>query len=181
MLTHTYGFSFPLTIPFYDALPKFFYGSFSLIFQVKAKNNQPQHAELIYKRIIDELLTENDEEECDHAKLAVTTLLLALHVQRSGGEPKKTRSVFLRFFRLVNERSERCACSAKVLIAFALFEMKQGNSLKSLEIVLKAITLDPTVRPVLNWKQFRESMERRRYRQLQSREQRRLIKQRLGP
>ena len=145
----------------------------------KAKDGQPRHAELIYQKIIQELLSENEEEDCDHAKLAVTTLLLALHVQRSGGDPKKTRSVFLRFFRLVNQRSDPCACSAKVLIAFALFEMKQGNSLKSLEIVLKAIKLDPAVRPVLNWKQFRDSMERRRQQQMRSREQRRLLKERL--
>jgi len=146
----------------------------------KAKDGKPKHAELIYKKIIHELLAEDDQEGgCDHAKLAVTTLLLALHVQRSGGDPKKTRSVFLSFFRLVNQREEKCACSAKVLVAFALFEMKQGNSLKSLDIVLKAVKLDPTVRPVLNWKQFRESMDRRRQRQLRSREQRRLLKQKL--
>ena len=145
----------------------------------KAKDGQPKHAELIYQKIIHELLSENEEEECDHAKLAITTLLLALHVQRSGGDAKKTRSIFLRFFRLVNQRSERCACSAKVLIAFALFEMKQGNALKSLYIVLKAIKLDPSVRPILNWKQFRDSMQRRRQLQQQSREHRRLLKQRL--
>jgi len=138
----------------------------------KAKDGKPKHAELIYKKIIHELLTEDDE-DCDHAKLAVTTLLLALHLQRSGDAPKKTRSVFLRFFRLVNQREERCACSAKVLVAFALFEMKQGNSLKSLEIVLKAIKLDPTVSPVLNWKQFRDVMDRRRQKQLRARELRR--------
>lgn len=134
----------------------------------KAKDGKPQHAEIIYKKIIQELL-DDDDEECDHAKLAVTTLLLALHLQRSGKDPKSTRSVFLRFFRLVNNREEHCACSAKVLVAFALFEMKQGNSLKSLDIALRAVQLDPTLSPVLKWKQFRSSMERRRATQLKSR------------
>jgi hypothetical protein len=132
----------------------------------KIKDGKPQHAELIYRKIIDEILHEDEDEGCDHAKLAVTTLLLALHLQRTG-DSKSTRSVFLSFFRIVVAAAEKepdheCACSAKVLQAFALFEMKQGHSLKSLEIVLKAIKLDPTLRPVLNWKQFRDVLARRR-------------------
>lgn len=132
----------------------------------KIKDGKPLHAELIYRRIIDELLQEGEEEdgECDHAKLAVTTLLLALHLQRTG-DAKSTRSVFLSFFRIVvaeaaKEPDHECACSAKVLQAFALFEMKQGNEKKSLEIVLKAVKLDPTLKPVLKWKQFRDVLAR---------------------
>lgn len=148
----------------------------------KIKDGKPQHAEMIYRKIIDELLQEEEEEEegeggCDHAKLAVTTLLLALHMQRTG-DSKTTRTVFLNFFRIVVATAERepdheCACSAKVLQAFALFEMKQGNEFKSLEIVLKAVKLDPTLRPVLKWKQFRDVLDRRR----QQREER--LQQRL--
>lgn len=133
----------------------------------KIKDGRPRQAEQIYRKIIDELLTEGEEEgeDCDHAKLAVTTLLLALHLQRTG-DSKTTRSVFLNFFRIVvaaaeKEPNHECACSAKVLQAFALFEMKQGNGLKSLEIVLKAVKLDPSLRPVLNWKQFRDVLARR--------------------
>jgi hypothetical protein len=142
----------------------------------KIKDGKPQHAELIYRRIIDELRTD----DCDHAKLAITTLLLALHIQRTG-DWKKTRSVFLNFFRIVTADEARqgpehkCACSAKVLCAYALFEMKRGNSFKSLDIVLKAVKLDPTLEPVLNWKQFRDAMARRRKQQRRERMKENLI------
>jgi hypothetical protein len=141
----------------------------------KIKENKPQHAETIYRRIIDELVQEISDSEnnntnngvddhaCDHAPLAVTTLLLALLMQRMG-DAKKTRSVFLNFFRIAvldAGPDEECACSAKVLQAYALFEMKQGNALKSLELVHKAVQLDPTLQPVLQWKQFRDVLERR--------------------
>lgn len=161
----------------------------------KIKDGRYTQAELIYKRIINEILTENEDETCDHAKLAVTTLLLALHCQRMG-DMKKTRSVFLSFFRVVtmdggsssshhhsdhddgigdgvagdghnhhhhnNNHHPQCACSAKVLGAFALFEMKQGNAMKSLQIAKKAVEFDPLMAPVLNWKQFRDVNKRRR-------------------
>jgi hypothetical protein len=128
----------------------------------KIKDGKPRHAELIYRRIIDELLQEEDG-HCDHAKLAVTTLLLALLLQRTG-DRKATRSVFLSFFRVaVLEREEgtECACSAKVLQAYALFEMKQGNARKSFELVTKAIQMDRSLEPVLQWKQFRDVLERK--------------------
>jgi hypothetical protein len=46
--------------------------------------------------------------------------------------------------------------------------MKQGNVLKSLDIVLIAIKLDPTLQPVLKWKQFQDAMEQRARRQTRS-------------
>jgi hypothetical protein len=138
----------------------------------KIKDGQYLHAEIIYKNIIQEIMKEeeNEDGQCDHAKLAVTTLLLALHCQRMG-DLKKTRSVFLNFFREVimseqrnnvnndddgEEKHHKCACSAKVLGAFALFEMKQGNTIKSLEILQKAVEFDPALGPILQWKQFRD-------------------------
>ena len=125
----------------------------------KIKEGKNRHAEIIYRRIINEIMSEEQRGDCDHAKLAVTTLLLALHCQRMG-DLKKTRSVFLNFFRVViveNEESlTECACSAKVLGAYALFEMKQGNKIKSLEIAEKAVQLDDELGPVLSWKQFRD-------------------------
>ena len=149
----------------------------------KIKDGQYVHAEIIYKKIIQEIMKEDEDEDgqCDHAKLAVTTLLLALHCQRMG-DLKKTRSVFLNFFREVVMSEQRnnvnnhhdhddgkhheCACSAKVLGAFALFEMKQGNTIKSLEILQKAVEFDPALGPILQWKQFRDVqaiiMKRRR-------------------
>ena len=135
----------------------------------KIKDGKPAHAEIIYRRIIDDLVAAEADEECGHAKLAVTTLLLALHLQREGYPATKTRQVFLSFFRLVLHANDECACSAKVLQAFALFEMKQGNTLKSLHIVRRAIELDPNLQPVLKWKQFREAQQ-----QLNARKQLRL-------
>ena len=122
----------------------------------KIRTGQLSHAELIYQRIINELM----EDDCDHAQLAVTTLLLALLTQRMNASPKQTRSVFLKFFRQISLDDEHthCACSAKVVGAFALFEMKQGNTQKSLQLARKAFELDPTgLRPILNWKQFRDA------------------------
>jgi hypothetical protein len=122
----------------------------------KIKTGNLHHAEHIYRRIINELLQEEDG-ECDHAKLAVTTLLLALLTQRMG-DRKATRSVFLNFFRIAvldNDDTE-CACSAKVLCAYALFEMRQGNARKAFELVKTAIKFDRTLTPVLQWKQFRD-------------------------
>ena len=125
----------------------------------KVRNGKYSQAETLYRRIIDEL--QADEDQCDHAKLAVTTLLLALLTKRMK-DPKKTRSVFLEFFRLaVLERDEgtECACSAKVLQAYALFEMQQGHAQKSLEIAKMALRFDSSLAPVLRWKQFRQAAQ----------------------
>ena len=142
----------------------------------KIKEGRYDHAEIIYQRIIRDIFQEQKDvsESCDHAKLAVTTLLLALHCQRMG-DPKKARSVFLRFFREVTRKNNinandngedhhQCACSAKVLCAFALFEMRKGNKFKSLDIAHKAVQFDPTMEPLLKWKEFREVRERVRLR-----------------
>ena len=157
----------------------------------KVKDGKPHHGERIYRRIINELQQEvavGDSVEggepqqqpppphCDHAKFAIATLLLALHMQRTNQSVKATRSVFLNFFRTVVAASQtnhqhdddgedhQCACSAKVLQAFALFEMKQGNELKSLEIVLHAIRYDPSLNTILKWKQFRDVQARKQQR-----------------
>lgn len=127
------------------------------------KSGKWSSAEKLYRRIIDELAS---EEQCDNTKLAVSTLLLALHMQRTG-DVKATRAVFLNFFRRValdDEPEHKCTCSAKVLQAFALFEMKNGHSAKSLEIIQRAVKMDESLRPVLAWKQFRDAAAGRRYR-----------------
>ncbi|KAL3785856.1 hypothetical protein HJC23_008744 [Cyclotella cryptica] len=129
------------------------------------KKGKWSSAEKIYRRIIDEL---GAEEQCDNTKLAVSTLLLALHMQRTG-DIKATRAVFLNFFRrvaLAHEKEEevhKCSCSAKVLQAYALFEMKNGHSAKSLEIIRRAVKMDEGLSPVLGWKQFRDAAAGRRY------------------
>mmetsp|Transcript_19449 Transcript_19449/g.31956 ORF Transcript_19449/g.31956 Transcript_19449/m.31956 type:complete len:323 (+) Transcript_19449:60-1028(+) len=135
------------------------------------KNGKLTLAEKIYRKIINELEAEGSEEDCDHAKLAVSTLLLALHMQRYD-DIKATRAVFVNFFRRVAVSSEedevKCSCSAKVLQAYALFEMKNGHSAKSLEIIQKAVKMDEDLRPVLGWKQFRDAAAGREYRPIVS-------------
>jgi hypothetical protein len=126
----------------------------------KVKDGKPHHAERIYRRILQQLQKDEAEHKCDQAPRAVTTLLLALHMQRTG-DAKKTRAVFVQFLRDIQDHEGECACSAKVLQAFALFEMKQGNELKSLELVQQAIQLDPSLQPILNWQQFRRVQARR--------------------
>jgi len=134
------------------------------------KKGKYQFAEKIYRRIINELTAESDDDdhECDHTKLAVSTLLLALHMQRTG-DIKATRAVFINFFRRVTQVKEedgevhKCSCSAKVLQAYALFEMKNGLSAKSLEIIQRAVKMDADLSPVLEWKQFRDAAAGRVY------------------
>jgi hypothetical protein len=125
----------------------------------KIKDGKPRHAERIYRRIIFHELQRDEAVP----QLAITTLLLALLLQREGANVKETRSVFLHFFRvaMLENRGEECACSAKVMQAFALFEMKQGSAIKSLQLAEKAVLLDPTLTPVLNWKQFRDAYKKK--------------------
>jgi len=140
--------------------------------RVLIKMGKWDNAEKIYRRIIEELTDEaalSEDRDCDHTKLAVSTLLLALHMQRTG-DIRATRSVFLRFFRRVavhdreeSDRDHKCTCSAKVLQAFALFEMKNGLSKKGLEIIRRAVEMDEELRPVLEWKQFRDAAVGRTY------------------
>ena len=54
---------------------------------------------------------------------------------------------------------QECTCSAKVLQAFALFEMKQGNVKKAYALIQMAVKLDHELEPVLSWKQFRDAKE----------------------
>ena len=130
------------------------------------KSGQWDIAEKLYRRIIDELTSEEDDDDCDFTKLAVSTLLLALHMQRTG-DVKATRAVFLNFFRRValakKDEIHQCSCSAKVLQAYALFEMNNGHSAKSLEIIQRAVKMDEQLSPVLGWKQFRDAAAGREY------------------
>lgn len=125
------------------------------------KSGKLNHAEKIYRQKIDELMSEEDG-SCNNAQLAVSTLLLALLLQRMG-DIKGTRSVFLNFFRTVvvknSDEDIECACSAKVLQAYALFELRRGHAKKSLEIVREAVKMDRELAPVLKWKQFRDIMK----------------------
>ncbi|KAL7490163.1 hypothetical protein ACHAW6_015896 [Cyclotella cf. meneghiniana] len=149
----------PFDPEFVDLATKHYYARFLI------KQGKWSSAEKIYRRIIDELAA---EEQCDNTKLAVSTLLLALHVQRTG-DVKATRAVFLNFFRRValaheeEEEVHKCSCSAKVLQAYALFEMKNGHSAKSLEIIRRAVQMDEGLSPVLAWKQFRDAAAGRQY------------------
>lgn len=144
---------------FVELATKHYYARFLI------KNGKLTLAEKIYRRIIDEL--EAEEEHCDNTKLAVSTLLLALHMQRFG-DVKATRAVFVNFFRRValtkeDEDEVQCSCSGRVLQAYALFEMKNGHSAKSLEIIQKAVKMDEALKPVLEWKQFRDAAAGKEY------------------
>ena len=131
--------------------------------RLKIKKNQPRHAECIYRKLIDDLVQEQEDEQssCDHAQIAISTLLLSLLLQRQG-QIKETRSTFNRFFRLITTTNDdgelkECTCSAKVLQAYALFEMKQNNPKKAYDLARMAVEMDNELKPVLQWKQFRDA------------------------
>lgn len=129
----------------------------------KIKIGALNHAETIYRKLIEEIIQEEgDDEECDHAQLAISTLLLALLLQRKQNMTE-TRIVFERFFtiiyRNVDENDMECACSAKVLQAYALFEMKQKNVKKAYRLATMAVRMDAELHPLLQWKQFRDAKE----------------------
>ncbi|KAL7460975.1 hypothetical protein ACHAXS_001414 [Conticribra weissflogii] len=121
------------------------------------KQGKLETAERLYRRIIEELRSD-EEKDCDHAALAVSTLLLALHTQRVSNVKADTRRVFNDFFRAVDlDENSSCACSARVLQAYALFEMKNGNEVFSLMLMKRAVDMDERLKPVLEWWQFREA------------------------
>lgn len=129
---------------------------------LKIRNGKLNHAENIYRRMINEITKQrHDSGECDHAALAVSTLLLSLLKQRQG-DLEGTRKTFITFFRIVGEdHIDQCSCSAKVLQAFALFEMKNGNCMKSYTLAVRAVQMDPSLKHLLQWKQFRDVARRR--------------------
>jgi tetratricopeptide (TPR) repeat protein len=119
-------------------------------------------AEAVYRRALDEIERLNDDGQCENAKLASTTLLLALVLQRMG-DIKEARNVFHKFFRFAMKETKQgpiteCACSAKVLGAYALFEMKHGTGSKkrSLHLARQATTFDQSLSKLLDWKLFKE-------------------------
>jgi hypothetical protein len=121
------------------------------------------HAEFIYRKLINDMFQEEkDGEDCDHAQLAVSTLLLALLLQRQQ-DPEQVRDVFVNFFTYIHRREDdgllECTCCAKVMQAFALFEMKQGNKKKSYRLARMAVQMDEDLSGLLNWKQFRDVEE----------------------
>ena len=125
----------------------------------KIKKGNLDQAERLYRKHINDLEQSNDQ--CDHTQLAVSVLLLTLLLQRKPDSVKQTRAVFVNFFRTVTSEHERedghlkeCICSAKVLQAFALFEMRQGNKRKSIKLAEMAVEMDPELEPILKWKQF---------------------------
>ena len=128
----------------------------------KIKTGSLHQAERIYRNLIRELMSEEDE-SCYHAQLAVSTLLLSLLLQRQG-DIVETRKTFLSFFRIISKDEENghqeCSCSAKVMQAFALFEMKQNNVRKSYALAQIAVKMDHQLAPVLQWKQFRDAREK---------------------
>lgn len=129
--------------------------------QIKA--NKLEHAETIYRKMIGSMIEEHENgHSCDHSELAISTLLLALLLQRTN-KVKETRAAFTRFFRIMHLKTRNsaekleCTCSAKVLQAYALFEMKQGHTRKAYYLAKVAVNLDADLKPLLQWKQFRDA------------------------
>lgn len=143
----------------------------------KIRNNKPQHAEYIFRRLMKEVhpndSKHDDEHHCAFSELAVPTLLLGLLLQREE-RFEETRTVFQGFADAVDGASEgermECSCCARVLQAYALFEMKQDNPMKATELILKSIRMDRNTRTVLRWKMFRDSLAD--YRRIQREERR---------
>jgi len=130
----------------------------------KIKAGKLNQAERLYRKHIKDL--EESQDHCDHTQLAVSVLLLTLLLQRKPDHVQDTRAAFVRFFRIVTSEHEEngeelkeCMCSAKVLQAFALFEMKQGNSKKAFYLAKMAVQMDPELEPILRWKQFQEAQQ----------------------
>lgn len=137
----------------------------------KIKKNKPHHAERIYRKLLKDFSPKVVEEECEFCHLAVPSLLLALLLQREG-RINDARVVFDGFKHVLDQsmktssssskggrhRIVACSCSARVLQANALFEMKQNNPIKAAELIIRAVRMDRTLRPVLRWKQFREAL-----------------------
>ncbi|KAL7580692.1 hypothetical protein ACA910_002200 [Epithemia clementina (nom. ined.)] len=143
----------------------------------KIKMGKAHHAETIYRRLMEEILPmDNDKpkrgqaasETCDFSSLAVPTLLLALLLQREE-RYDDTRSVLEGFcyvydtFHISSQdrhsHHHKCSCCARVFQAYALFEMKQDNPQKALQLLFRAIRMDRNLRPVLKWRQFRLAMD----------------------
>ncbi|KAL7527063.1 hypothetical protein ACHAWF_006564, partial [Thalassiosira exigua] len=120
-------------------------------------------AENIYRLTIRDIqkLAAEEEGECRNAELATTTLLLALVLQKMG-DIGEARLVFHRFFKqainmVENDPLTECACTAKVLGAYALFEMKFGSVHRSIEVARRASQFDDGLSKLFDWKQFREA------------------------
>ena len=127
----------------------------------KLRDNKPHHAELIYRRLMDDFnpVKNGHAEMCDFSNLAVPTLLLGLLLQREE-RYDDARTVFDGFSHVLDEAGpdHKCCCAARVLQAHALFEMKQDNPVRAAELIIRAVRMDHNLRPVLRWKLFRQAV-----------------------
>lgn len=131
--------------------------------QVRSGNlNRAEH---IYRRTISDI--QKEDGGCANAELATTTLLLALVLQRMDNI-QEARMVFHRFFRKVatspheeHDSCTQCTCTAKVLGAYALFEMKFGSVHRSIEVARQATQFDSELSTLFSWKQFRDIKRKR--------------------
>ena len=131
----------------------------------KIKMGKAHHAETIYRRLMEEMVPhqhDQQEEPCDFSSLAVPTLLLALLLQREErfDDARSVLEGFTYIFDSLGEKKQhKCCCSARVFQAYALFEMKQDNPQRAVQLMFRAIRLDKNLRPVLRWRQFRNAMD----------------------
>lgn len=85
--------------------------------------------------------------------MAQTYLLLALLEQRTGNYDG-ARAAFEEGIRKMPWHS------AQLLQAYALFESRQGDMQHALQLVRHAVTKDPSLKPVLRWRMFKEAAKR---------------------
>ena len=82
-------------------------------------------------------------------------LLLALHLQRRGADAESTRDAFATGVR----RDRTCA---QLVQAWALFESRQeGRIGTAINLLERAVQLDPSLSKVLHWKRFRNHHRQR--------------------
>jgi len=75
----------------------------------KIHNGDLSHAEVIYRKLIQDLSLEG--KDCDHAQLATSTLLLALLLQRCD-RYEETRQMFDDFFHMVHNEEGDVFCNS---------------------------------------------------------------------
>mmetsp|Transcript_13859 Transcript_13859/g.23650 ORF Transcript_13859/g.23650 Transcript_13859/m.23650 type:complete len:340 (-) Transcript_13859:487-1506(-) len=129
----------------------------------QVRSGNLSRAENIYRKTIDDIRNEGN---CANAELATTTLLLALVLQRMDNIGE-ARMVFHRFFLQAVDHIQKypvheCACTARVLGAYALFEMRFGSVHRSIEIARRAKQFDNGLSVLFTWKQFRDAKKKKK-------------------
>eukprot|EP00540_Astrosyne_radiata_P007977 CAMPEP_0116843130 /NCGR_PEP_ID=MMETSP0418-20121206/11913_1 /TAXON_ID=1158023 /ORGANISM="Astrosyne radiata, Strain 13vi08-1A" /LENGTH=252 /DNA_ID=CAMNT_0004473841 /DNA_START=164 /DNA_END=922 /DNA_ORIENTATION=- len=122
----------------------------------ESKKTEKNGESSMYRRLLESMSEEGNDPD---AHLAIPTLLLGLLLQRQE-RFDDVRKVFDGFLHLLpdDDGVDTRGCSARVLQAYALMEIKQGNPLKAFELVSMAIGMDKGLSPILNWVPFQDAL-----------------------